>query len=486
MGCSWLPIVIILMICILSISYHDDSVNTDTLLATLLLDLGLVAGCALALGALARRFGQPAVVGEIVAGLLLGPSVLGQLPGNLDTLLFGTDVRSHLQLLANVGLVLFMFGVGYEIDVERMRHRAPRAGRIAASSVLVPFAAGAAIAPLLWARHPPPGAAVTATQFGAFLGIALSITALPVLARVLAETQLAHSALGSLALVVAGMTDLVAWTTLGLLIATLGAASNAIPVGAQLAGIAAFPVVLAVVVRPLLRRGLAGPWCERHGPAGAGLLLLAALGLCAAATTWLGLHPVFGAFALGVACPRRCAAVDDGAGWRPDRARAAPGGGAAGDPGESEPACPDRVGPAVATLASAGLVLVPLYFVVTGLQVDVTSLAARDVLELAGLLVVATAAKVTGATWAAARSGMARGSSLGLGLLLNTRGLTELIALGIGHDAGILDGRLFTELVLVALLTTAMTMPLLSHALRFGRQRARRAGARMHAAGLSG
>ncbi len=428
----------------------------DAQLAILLLDIAIIAACALIVGALARRIGQAVVVGEILAGLLLGPSLLGLLPGDLDMLLFPTEVRPYLQALASIALVLFMFGIGLEIDVQRIRRSGATALRITTASVVGPLIAAAAISPLLWAAHPPVGDGVTQLQFGAFVAIALSVTAFPVLARLLAETGLSETPLGSLALLVAAMTDLVAWVSLAALTATLGASHGGLAPGAMVAGIAGFAAGLLLVVRPLLRWGLEASWCRQHGPAGASLLLLAALALCAAATTSLGLHPAFGAFALGVACPRRRAPAP------------------AADAGSYATAqtASQHITSATGTLTAAGLVLVPVYFIVTGLKVDITSLGLSGALEVAGLLAVATAAKVIGVTWAAARAGLQRGRSAALGLLLNTRGLTELIVLDIGRSAGVIDDRLFAALVLVAILTTAMTMPLLPFALRRGAGRA--------------
>ncbi|MCA1568885.1 MAG: cation:proton antiporter [Chloroflexi bacterium] len=428
----------------------------DAQLAILLLDVAIIAGCALVVGSLARRLGQAVVVGEILAGLLLGPSLLGLLPGHLDMILFPTEVRPYLQALASIALVLFMFGIGFEIDLERIRRSGAAALRITTASVVGPLIAGAAISPLLWAAHPPATDGVTQLQFGAFVAIALSVTAFPVLARVLAETGLSDTPLGSLALLVAAMTDLIAWVALAALTASLGATHGSLPVGGMILGLAGFALGLCLVVRPLLRWGLEASWCRQHGPAGASLLLLAALALCAAATTSMGLHPAFGAFALGVACPRRrasAAAADTG-------------------PDATEHAAPQHITSAAGTLTAAGLVLVPVYFIVTGLKVDITSLGLSGALEVVGLLAVATAAKVVGVTWAAARAGLERGRTVALGLLLNTRGLTELIVLDIGRSAGVIDDRLFTALVLMAILTTAMTMPLLPFALRRGAGRA--------------
>ncbi len=421
----------------------------DDLLAILLLDLAIVAACALALGALARRMGQAVVVGEIAAGLMLGPSLLGLLPGNIDGFLFPDHVRGYLLVLASVALTLFMFGVGYEIDLDLVRRSGRQAARVAAASVLLPALAAVAITPALWAAHPPVVEGVSAIEFGAFLAIAFSVTAFPVLARILAEAELSKTPLGALALVIAAMTDLVAWIALAGLTAMLGAADDGLPIGILLVALVGFFAVLMLGVRPLLRACLAAPWCARHGTGGASLLLLVALALSAAGTTALGLHPAFGAFALGVACPRPIADARSGR----DAPLAIPG---------------ERAAVGAHTLSAAGIVLVPLYFIVTGLSVDVTSLGLAGVLEVGGLLVVVSAAKILGVAFASAHSGMERGPSIVLGLLMNTRGLTELIVLDVGHRAGVLDDRLFTILILVAVLTTAMTTPLLPRAMRIG------------------
>lgn len=433
--------------------------EADRLLATLLFDLGVVAAFALAFGALARRLGQPPVIGEIVAGLVLGPSLLGLLPGDLDALLFPADVRPYLQMLANVALVLFMFGIGFEVDVGRALRSGHATLWVTVCAVVVPVLAAVVAAPLLWAQHPPPSDGVEMWQFTAFLGVAFSVTAFPVLGRLLADSGLMRTELGSMALSVAALTDLVAWTALAALMASIGVtgkASSAPLMVLLIGGIFA----LLVVVRKLLLRALATTWSDRHGPAGVGLLVLVALSLCAAATTRLGLHPALGAFALGVACaPRRRAkdaSLDE-----------------AGDEPDSEAS--RRIEQAAHTLASAGLVLVPLYFVVTGLKVDVTRLGVDHVLEICGLLVLVSASKILGGVLGATRAGFDHARRFALGLLLNTRGLTELIVLDIGRSAGVIDGRLFTALVIVAILTTIMTTPAMPLALRMGRRQAARA-----------
>jgi Kef-type K+ transport system membrane component KefB len=434
--------------------------EADTLLATLLFDLGVVAAFALAFGALARRFGQTPVIGEIVAGLVLGPSLLGLLPGDLDTLLFPADVRPYLQMLANVALVLFMFGIGFEVDVGRALRSSRVTVWVTGCAILLPLVAAAAVAPVLWADHPPASEGVEMWQFAAFLGVALSITAFPVLGRMLAESGMLTSSLGTMALSVAALTDLVAWTGLAALMALVGVTGKGTSVALMVLLVGAIVATL-VVIRTVLLRALATTWCDRHGPAGGGLLLLVALALCAAATTRLGLHPALGAFALGVACaPRRPA---DDANHLEEAAH------------EPDSEASRRIATAAHTLASAGLVLVPLYFVVTGLKVDITKLGLDGVLEIAGLFLLVSVSKIAGGVLGATRAGFDRSSRLALGLLLNTRGLTELIVLDIGRSAGVIDGRLFTSLVIVAILTTIMTTPAMPLALRMGQRQAARA-----------
>lgn len=422
----------------------------DEILAMLLLDLAVIAACALALGAIARRLGQAVVLGEIVAGLVLGPSLLGLFPGNLPDLLFPHDVRPFLTSIAQLALMLFMFGVGFEVDIGRLRQLRGEAVRMTAAAILVPVGAAICVAPALMAGHPPPaGHGVTLVHFAAFLGIVLSVTAFPVLARMLAESSYGDGPIATMALLVAAATDLVAWLALATVTATLGHGGSRSTL--LLAGmLVLYFATLAFVVRPLLRAGLHSVWCESHGPAGTALLLLVALALSAAATTALGLHPVFGAFALGVVCPR-------------DRRTA--------DGDVRQP-----IGNAARLLAAAGLVLVPTYFISTGLNVDVSTLGSDGLLELVAVLVIATASKVGAVLWAARRAGMQGPESLALGLLLNTRGLTEIVVLDIGHRAGIMDDRLFTVLVLFALITTAGTMPLVPVVLK------RRLGRRLAAA----
>lgn len=235
------------------------------MLAMLLVDVALIAGCALLLGGAARKLGQAVVLGELVAGVLLGPSLLGLLPGDVPAWLFPGEVRPYLSALAQLALVLFMFGVGYEVSLSSLRRMGINAGRITLASMAIPCAAAVAVGPVLLAAYPPPLAGVTAVQSVAFLAIVLSVTAFPVLARMLTDFGYATTQLGRLALLIAAATDMIAWVALAVLTATLGS-DGASPLGVLAAALVAFVAVLIIIVRPTLRTVLRSGWCERPDP----------------------------------------------------------------------------------------------------------------------------------------------------------------------------------------------------------------------------
>jgi Kef-type K+ transport system membrane component KefB len=398
-----------------------------------LLDVALILVVSRLFGRMLRRVGQPAVVGEILAGIALGPTLLGLLAPDVLSALFPDDVRGVLKTVATVGLVLFMFGVGHESDLGQMRRMGRRAGALSVGSIAVPAVAGVAVALLLWPAHDVvAGEKVPLAAFAAFLAIALSVTAFPVLARILDEAGLLRAPIGTLAMTVAAVTDLVAWSALAVVVAATGDGGRPL-VGTGVL-VALYAVVLVGVVRPGLRVVLA-----RLAPAPAlapTAVLLVGLALSAGATEALGLHAAIGAFAFGLVVPRGVAA---------DAA-------AAGVAGATERGA--------AALGTAGRVLVPVFFLTTGLTVDLTGLTGAGLATMALLFVVATLAKFGGVGLAARLSGAGLRESAALGTLMNARGLTELVILEVGRSAGILDEVTFTALVGVALLTTVLTGPL--------------------------
>lgn len=407
----------------------DTSHTTEWIVGVVFGDLALLLLLSTVLAVVARWCRQPAVIGEIVAGIALGPSLLGLFSPGLPELLFPTEVRPYLSVLAQLGLVLFMFGVGYDLDGAELRRQGRAAALVSAASIALPFGLGAGVALVLYPAHDVvDGEPVSRLALALFLGAAMSITAFPVLARILAERGMQRNRIGTLALGCAAINDLVAWCLLAGVVAIV-AAGGAAGLAGTLAGSAAFLVAVVAVLRPAVRRLVHSTWITRQSRSL--LMVLAVVGTlaCAAATTRIGLHPVFGAFALGVVVPRR------------ELEQVVPGLGT--------------------TMEQMSAVLLPVFFIVTGLNVDLRSLGSDGLIALALVVPVACLGKFAGAAGAARLAGFAPRQSAAVGLLMNARGLTELIILSIGLELGVLDTGLFTVMVIMALVTTVMTGPLL-------------------------
>ncbi|MFI5980277.1 cation:proton antiporter [Streptomyces sp. NPDC051555] len=393
-----------------------------------LLGLAVILAVAHAFGRLARWVHQPAVVGEIVAGIALGPSLLGLLPGDLTALLFPADVRPFLQMLSQLGLVLFMFGVGYQLDRSHLRGAGQQVTAVSLSSVTLPFLLGIGLAVVLEPTF------ITAElesdrllEPALFLGVAMSITAFPVLARIIDERGLNKSRLGAVALACAAIQDFLAWCVLAVVVALVRATGWG-PLGWLVVESAAFVCTLFHVVRPGLRWLLAPERRWAGAPVTHAALVIGLL-LSAWATEGMGLHAVFGAFAFGAVVPRRH--VDALA-----------------------PQVPERI-------EQTSLFLLPAFFTVTGLSTDLGGLGRQGALMLPAAVAVACAGKFAGAFGAARLTGATTRESTTLGILLNARGLTELVILNVGLSLRVLDSRMFTVMVFMALITTVMTGPLL-------------------------
>jgi Kef-type K+ transport system membrane component KefB len=398
--------------------------------------IGAVAGFAavLALSAilswLCRRIRQPAVIGQVLVGILLGPSGLGRLPGDPPVLVFPAQVRPFLAVAAQFGVILFLFTEGYELDLRLLAERRLTVMAVSVGGLLFPLTCGIALGAALWAwphtgLRPP---AVSGLAFTLFIAVALAITAVPVLAAILTETGLRTTRAGTVALASAGVIDAVGWLLLAGVIAVTGGEQFS---GGRIAGLAAYAAAMTFVARPVLRR-----WLGRTGGSGLERLFAAvALAMMSAwATGELGLHLVFGALVAGLVMPRGADGLSD---------------------------------PVIAQPAShAGQLLLPLFFIVTGLSVDLSALHGGDLLVLAVSCVLAVAGKLGGAAAAARFAGLPSGESALIGALLNTRGLTELIVLNLGLQVGLLGTRIYSILVSMALVTTAMTGPLVHHLTR--------------------
>lgn len=378
-------------------------------------------------GRVARRLGQPGVIGEIAAGVLLGPSLVGALfPGPMGAL-FPAASFTTLYLLSQVGVILFMFGVGLDVDTRELRRRASTAVAVSHFSIAVPFLLGTAAALTLYPRYAPAG--VPFVAFALFMGIALSITAFPVLARILEERRLTDTPLGATALACAAVDDLTAWTLLALVVTLVTSGGVGATLAVMATALAAFLAAAFGVVRPVLAH-----LADRYGVTATTALTPAVIVLLAGAlaTEAIGIHALFGAFVAGLIMPR--------------------------DP-VLRRGLRDRLHPVVA------VVLLPAFFAVTGLRTDIGRLGAEHWLVAAAVIGLATAGKLGGSVVAARATGESWRDALALGALMNTRGLMELVALNVGYDLGILSPPMFTMLVVMALVTTAMTSPCLDRAL---------------------
>ncbi|MGM1064041.1 cation:proton antiporter [Saccharothrix sp. Mg75] len=397
-----------------------------TTAARFLVAVGVVLAASHLLGLLFARLGQPPVVGEITGGLLVGPSALGAVWPRGQQALFTPEVTDGLALAAQLGVVTFMFLLGAELRLERVTGSERVVGLVVVGSIAVPFATGALLAWLWRDAFLPPGTPLL--PYVLFLGIALSITALPVLARILVDSGIQSTGVGTVAIACAAIGDAVAWSALAVVLAlTDGGGMGAVPAKAAMA------VALVVATALCARPGLAALDRALRGRPRPEAVMLPALVVGAVAWSALsevvGLHPVIGAFLFGLAVPRDSALVT-------------------------------RVGEQLQGFAVA--VLLPLFFAGIGLK-TAFGLFGGDLVMWAALLVLLLAAigsKVVGAAGGALAAGLPRHEALTLGALMNCRGVTELVVVSTGLQHGLVNEAAFTVLVLVALLTTAATGPL--------------------------
>jgi Kef-type K+ transport system membrane component KefB len=393
-------------------------------LAQLLLAIAVVVAACKAAGWLMRRIGQPPVIGEIAAGILLGPSVLGAAWPEGAAAILPPAILPQLNVLAQVGVVLFVFLTGLELNTKLLRGRGHLAVVVSHVSIAVPFVLGILLAAVAYAKFAPQG--VGSLAFALFLGVSMSITALPVLVRILKDTGMFRTEVGVVALTCAVVDDVTAWCLLALVVA-LVTASSLTGVLLTIALAAAFVAALFGLVRPLMAKIVTRTndmTLRRMAP-----LALVGVLLCAMATEWIGVHAMFGAFIFGLVFPRGNAVET----WLHDN-----------------------------TGGLTTALLLPLFFAFSGLRTDLGLLAADASLWLwcGAILLVAVVGKLGSATVAARSVGEGWNRSLQIGALMNCRGLTELVVLNVGLDLGVLSPTMFTMLVIMALVSTAMTAPL--------------------------
>ena len=394
---------------------------------SLLFQIPVVILVTLACGSLARRLGQARVIGEIVGGILLGPSVLGRFAPATSNALFPQSSIASFEILSTVGLILFLFLIGTEVNLEHLYQQRTTAVLSSLMSIMVPFAMGALLAPSLHTRFAPSG--IGSVPFVLFLGIAMSITAFPVLARILEERGIQSSQLGTTAILCAAVDDVVAWILLAVALALVGVGGGSTSLPVRLIGLAVYLLVMICVIRPNAASLLRLRKSKDLSVEVLGIMTAFAFA-SAAATDALGVHPLFGAFLAGLCFPRANP-------WLQEiRGR-------------------------LEMLVS--VVMLPLFFALTGLRTRL-DLLNKPTMWLWAVIVfmAATLGKIGGATAAARWSGQSWRDSLALGALLNTRGLVELIVLNIGYKVGAFSPTLFTMLIVMALVTTMCTSPLLN------------------------
>jgi Kef-type K+ transport system membrane component KefB len=396
-------------------------------LALLLAQMVAILLVARALGYLSRKVGQPAVVGEMAAGILLGPSLLGHCLPELSARLFPPASLDNIRFLSQVGLILFMFVVGMELDLSALRGKARQAVIISHASIALPFGLGLGLAYFLYTGFAPAG--VRFAAFGLFLGIAMSITAFPVLARIVRDRGMHRTPLGTLVITCAAADDVTAWCLLAAVVALVKAGSLG-SAGFLLLLALAYVLLMVRVVRPLLARA-GGPRHASGQPGKAALpVFFLTLILSAFAAEAIGIHALFGAFLAGAIMPA------DG---------------------------PLRAFVSGKVQDVAVVLLLPLFFVFTGLRTEIGLLNSGYLWGICALItIVAVAGKLLGSALAARFVGHPWPDSLRIGALMNTRGLMEIVVLNIGYDLGILTPPIFAMMVIMALATTCMAGPALN------------------------
>lgn len=393
--------------------------------ARIFLALAVVLLAARALGFALAALRQPRVIGEIMAGIFLGPSLLGGLFPEVTAYLFPAEVVAVLRVMAQFGLVFFMFLIGLELDAKLVRRSGHLAVLISHVSIVVPFALGTLLALLLY----PLLGGGSFTAFALFMGTAMAITAFPVLARILTDTGIQRTHVGALAITCAAVDDFTAWCILAVVVGIAKAAGpfDAVVTSALAIG---FLVVMLFVIRPALRP-LARRYKANDGISSSVIgLLICGLLVAAWITEMIGIHAIFGAFLLGASLPRSKGL---------------------------QRAITERIEDL--TL----LFLLPIFFAVVGLSTRFGMLDQWLHWAIAGLVIAAAVAgKWGGSTVAAHAVGVGWRDASALGLLMNTRGITEIVILTIGRSLGVISPALFTIMVLMALFTTLMATPLLS------------------------
>ncbi|SEJ13755.1 cation:proton antiporter [Flavobacterium terrigena] len=413
-------------------SYYQDFLdslhhNVTHPLAILLAQIVTIILVARFFGLICKKIGQPSVVGEIIAGIVLGPSFFGNYLKECSDVLFPDSSLDNLKFLSQIGLIFFMFVVGMELDLKVLRNKAKEAVIISHASIIIPFTLGLVLAYSIYTNFAPKG--IEFLSFGLFLGIAMSITAFPVLARIVQERGLQKTRIGAMVITCAAADDITAWCLLAAVIAIVKAGSVASSLYIIVLSLL-YVFAMIKLVRPFLRRiGNLYDTAEKITKPVVAIFFLTLL-ISSYLTEIIGIHALFGAFVAGIIMP---------------------------DNMKFRKMFIEKIEDV------ALVVLLPLFFVFTGLRTEIGLLNSPELWRVCGLIIlVAVVGKFVGSALAAKFVGQNWRDSLTIGALMNTRGLMELVVLNIGYDLGVLTKEVFAMMVIMALATTFMTGPALN------------------------
>ena len=393
----------------------------------LLLQVSTIIIVARLFGSIFKKMGQPSVIGEILAGIVLGPSLLGLYFPDVSGFLFPPQSLGNLQVLSQIGLVLFMFVIGMELNLDILKNKAHEAVVISHASIIVPFTLGVALAYFIYSSFAPEG--IEFSSFGLFLGISMSITAFPVLARIIQERGMQKSKIGAIAITCAAADDITAWCLLAVVIAIVKAGSVVSSIYTIILAVA-YVLLMLKLVRPLLKK-VGDSFDEKKGITKSHIALFFIVVIISSfVTEIIGIHALFGAFMAGIVMPEK-------------------------------PKLRSMFAEKIEDIAL--VLLLPLFFVITGLRTEIGLLNNTMLWGITGLIIlVAILGKFGGSTIAARFVGQSWKDSLTIGTLMNTRGLMELVVLNIGYDLGVLNAEIFSMMIIMALVTTFMTGPILN------------------------
>ncbi|MCC6876786.1 MAG: cation:proton antiporter [Sandaracinaceae bacterium] len=399
---------------------HDP----QTLLHVLLALIAIIIASR-TLGQVFRWIGQPPVIGEVLAGICLGPSLLGRVWPQAQVFLLPPDVAPYLGVLAQVGVILFMFLVGLELDTSLLRRRTHATIAVSHASIVVPFVLGAAMSLWLYPRFSTSD--VPFTVFALFGGVAVSVTAFPVLARILTDRGMHRSNLGVVALTCAAVDDVTAWCLLAFVVGVANAQVDSAVWTAVLS--LAFVAVMLLAVRPLVQRAVRAQELRGQVSQGAIAVVFVALLASTLATEWIGIHAIFGAFVLGAIIPHESRLARE---------------------------LTQKLEDVVVVL------FLPAFFAFTGMRTEIGLLdSVQSWLVCGAIVLVASIGKFGGSFLAGRAVGMSARDAASVGILMNTRGLMELVVLNVGLDLGVISPTLFAMMVVMALVTTLATTPIL-------------------------